>query len=183
MPNLVAFLRAINVGGHTVKMDHLRRLFEELGFSKVETFIASGNVIFESDKTDTEALEARIEEHLKAALGYEVATFIRSEAELADIANYQPLPDEPVEATANLYVAFLKDSPSVQAKNDLMAFRTDIDDFHVRQREVYWLCRTSLSQSVFSGARLEKTLKMPATMRNITTVKKLAAKYALSDST
>ena len=45
---LVAFLRAINVGGHNVKMDRLRELFEALGLSNVETFIASGNVIFDS---------------------------------------------------------------------------------------------------------------------------------------
>ncbi|MBA3354552.1 MAG: DUF1697 domain-containing protein [Pyrinomonadaceae bacterium] len=48
MPKYVAFLRAINVGGHIVKMDHLRQLFEALGFSNVDTFITSGNVIFDS---------------------------------------------------------------------------------------------------------------------------------------
>jgi len=56
----IAFLRAINVGGHTVKMDHLRSLFEALGFSNVETFIASGNVIFESKSKSTRALERRL---------------------------------------------------------------------------------------------------------------------------
>ena len=48
MPRHIAFLSAINVGGHTVKMDLLCRLFEELGLKDVETFIASGNVIFRS---------------------------------------------------------------------------------------------------------------------------------------
>ena len=49
MPRYIAFLRAINVGGHnTVKMDFLRQLFESLGFSNVETFIASGNIVFET---------------------------------------------------------------------------------------------------------------------------------------
>jgi uncharacterized protein (DUF1697 family) len=48
MPKHIAFLRAINVGGHIVKMDHLRRLFEALELAEVETFIASGNVIFEA---------------------------------------------------------------------------------------------------------------------------------------
>ncbi|MDQ3930105.1 MAG: DUF1697 domain-containing protein [Chloroflexota bacterium] len=180
MPRLFAFLRAINVGGHTVKMDHLRGLFEELGFSKVETFIASGNVIFESDESGTQALESRIEDHLQAALGYEVATFIRTEAELADIAQYQPFPVEQADTGGSLYIAFLKATTTTQAQHDLMAFRTDIDDFHVHGREVYWLCRTSLSQSTFSGARLEKTLGMPATLRNVTTVQKLAAKYPAS---
>jgi uncharacterized protein (DUF1697 family) len=177
MQTLIAFLRAINVGGHTVKMDHLRRLFEELGFSKVETFIASGNAIFESPERDIPALEQRIETHLKSALGYEVVTFIRSAAELAEVANYQPFP---AEEDGTLYVAFLKDAPSPQATKDLMALRTDIDEFQVHEREVYWLCRIRLSESTFSGARLEKTLKMPATLRNTTTVQKLAAKYPAS---
>ena len=83
MPRYIAFLRAINVGGHTVKMDALRELFEALGFEQVETFIASGNVIFETTETDTAALERRIETHLQAALGYAVATFLRSDAEVA----------------------------------------------------------------------------------------------------
>ena len=69
MPKYVAFLRAINVGGHTVKMEHLRILFEELGFENVETFIASGNVIFDSKTKSTKTLETKIEKHLRQALG------------------------------------------------------------------------------------------------------------------
>src|SRR6476620_4469524 len=75
---LIAFLRAINVGGHTVKMEVLRRLFEELGFENVETFIASGNVIFDAPDDDQGALEKQIEGQLRTSLGYEVATFVRS---------------------------------------------------------------------------------------------------------
>ena len=56
MPRYVAFLRAINVGGHVVKMERLRALFEDLGFAKVETLIASGNVIFETRAEDAGAL-------------------------------------------------------------------------------------------------------------------------------
>ena len=82
----VAFLRAINVGGrHLVKMDALRRLFEELGFTNVETFIASGNVVFESKSRSAASLEKAIEAHLQKSLGYEVKTFIRSESEVAEI--------------------------------------------------------------------------------------------------
>ena len=61
MSKYIAFLRAINVGGHTVKMDVLRQLFESLGFANVETFIASGNVIFESKAGNVKALEKKIE--------------------------------------------------------------------------------------------------------------------------
>ena len=68
MTKTIAFLRAINVGGHNVKMESLRALFEQLGFDAVETFIASGNVVFETDAAPDTALEAAIEAHLKAAL-------------------------------------------------------------------------------------------------------------------
>lgn len=173
----VAFLRAINVGGHTVKMDRLRALFEALGLAGVETFIASGNVIFASDDDDTGALERRIEAHLRQALGYEVATFIRTTDEVAAIAAHQPFPPSATEGCA-LSVAFLPAAPDGEARDRLMAFRGEMDDFHVRGREVYWLCRSiRFSDSKFSGALLEKTLRMPATVRNVTTVRKLAAKY------
>jgi len=64
-------------------MDHLRSLFAGLGFANVETFIASGNVIFDSKAKDTSALERKIEKHLLVILGYEVRTFVRSVAEVA----------------------------------------------------------------------------------------------------
>jgi uncharacterized protein (DUF1697 family) len=178
MPKYVAFLRAINVGGHTVKMDYLRGLFEVLGFTKVETFIASGNVIFDSPSRSTTALERKIEASLQQTLGYAVATFIRSTSELADVASYKPFPDAKLNAAGNsLYIGFMAASPSDAAKQKLLALGLKMNDFHLYGREVYWLLQTKLSQSEFSGARLEKILGMQATLRNATTVKKLAAKY------
>lgn len=178
-PRYIALLRAINVGGHTVKMDQLRKLFETLGLANVETFIASGNVIFDAPAEDTRTLEKRIERHLQQSLGYEVITFIRSAPELAAVATYQPFAAaELAEASNSLYVAFLTDQPGDTAQQKLMAFRNEIDDFHIHKREAYWLCRRKMNGSVFSGALLEKTLGVPATMRNVTTIKKLAAKYA-----
>jgi uncharacterized protein (DUF1697 family) len=179
-PRYIALLRAINVGGHTVKMDHLRKLFEALGLAHVETFIASGNVIFGAPAESVQTLEKQIERHLQQSLGYEVITFIRSAAELAAIASYQPFAASELAADGNfLYVAFLADQPGDAAQQKLMTFRNEVDDFHIHKREVYWLSRKKISESTFSGALLEKTLKMPATMRNVTTVKKLAAKYAV----
>src|SRR5262245_62756508 len=85
MIRYIAFLRAINVGGHVVRMDDLRRQFEALRFSNVETFIASGNVVFESPSRDREAMEKAVEKRLLKALGYEVHTFIRTCDEVAAI--------------------------------------------------------------------------------------------------
>ena len=178
MSRFIAFLRAINVGGHTVKMDDLRRLFESLGFSGVETFIASGNVVFETTTKDATALEKRIEHELREALGYEVATFIRTDAELAEIANYRPFRPSELEAAVALNIAFLAGRLDDKSKNKLMALKTDIDDFHIHGREIYWLCRKKQSESTFSNAVLEKTLGRPSTLRGTNTVQKIAAKYS-----
>ena len=180
MPKYVAFLRAVNVGGHIIKMDHLRQLFQSLGFSNVETFIASGNVIFDSTSKSTKTLETKIESLLRETFGYRVATFVRSISELANIAEYQPFDDSELDADGNsLYIAFTADAPSTESKQKLLTFMTEVDDFHVYGREVYWLSRKKISESKFSGAQLERTLGMPATIRNANTVKKIALKYAL----
>ncbi|MEW6125824.1 MAG: DUF1697 domain-containing protein [Acidobacteriota bacterium] len=178
MPKYIAFLRAINVGGHTVKMDALRLLFEEMEFSNVETFIASGNVIFDSPGKHPQPLEQKIEKHLKEKLGYAVATFIRSTVELATIAQYQPFSDAELSGEGHgIYIAFLPDEPTGEAQQKMLSMQTTVDAFHFHQREMYWLCRTRFSESLFKG-NMEKILGMSATMRNSTTVKKLVAKYS-----
>ncbi|MEE9555055.1 MAG: DUF1697 domain-containing protein [candidate division Zixibacteria bacterium] len=178
MPKYAAFLRAINVGGHNIKMDHLRRLFEEMGYSNVETFIASGNVIFDSRSSSAKNITKIIERHLRDALGYEVATFIRTTKELAKIADRNPFGDDALKAkVSSLYIAFLKDKLDDPLAKKVISFASDVDEFHIDGREVYWLCRIRMLESEFSGAFLEKTLGMPATMRNSTTIRKMAAKY------
>ena len=177
MPKYIAFLRAINVGGHTVKMDYLRGLFESLGFSNVETFIASGNVIFDSTSKSNTALEKKIESFLFKSLGYEVATFVRSNSELAEIAQHQPFPASEVSASHALYIGFMATDGGQAAKANLRSLCSKTDEFHLRGRELYWLCRAKFSDSEISGPMLAKALGMPTTLRNSTTVKKLATKY------
>ena len=178
MPKYLAFLRAINVGGHTVKMDYLRSLFEEVGFANVETFIASGNIVFDSKSKNTKTLEQKIEKHLREILGYEVRTFVRATSELAEVANYEPFSKAELNAAGNsLYVGFLGDKPSNDAAKKVSSLSGPTNEFAVHGREVYWLIRTSFRESAVSGALLEKTLGMPATFRNVNTVRRLAAKY------
>jgi uncharacterized protein (DUF1697 family) len=181
MPRYIAFLRAINVGGHnTVKMDFLRQLFESLGLSNVETFIASGNVVFETTSRNAQALAREIEKSLREALGYEVATFIRTVAELAAVANYKPFSRSDLDGASALNIAFLADGLDDKSSQKLMALRTDIDEFHVHGREIYWLCRKKQSGSKISNAVLEKVLGQKSTLRGANTVKKMAAKYTSS---
>ncbi|HEV8371117.1 MAG TPA: DUF1697 domain-containing protein [Pyrinomonadaceae bacterium] len=179
MPKYVAFLRAINVGGHTVKMDQLRSLFEELSFANVETFIASGNVIFDSKTTNAKSLERKIEKHLKELLGYEVTTFVRSVAELAEIARYQPFSEKELTADGNtLFICFVADRPAKEATKKLLSLSSMIDAFHVNEREVYWLYRRRNGESKFYGPPLEKTLGSQTTVRNSNTIKRLVVKYS-----
>jgi uncharacterized protein (DUF1697 family) len=180
MPRSIAFLRAINVGGHVVKMDALRTLFEELGCREVETFIASGNVIFTPPPKSGAAFARRIEAHLQQALGFEVATFLRTGTELSAIAQYRPFRAAQLAAAIALNVGFLEEPLGKQGEKALVDFRTEVDDFHVHGRELYWLCKIKQSDSRFSNVRLERALGLRATWRNANTVAKLAAKYPSS---
>jgi uncharacterized protein (DUF1697 family) len=177
MPRFIAFLRAVNVGGHNVRMEELRGLFESLGFSGVETFIASGNVIFEAKSENASDLQKLVEEHLHKSLGYEVATFIRTDSEIAEIAQYKPFDESKLQTAQALNVAFLAEPLQAEAQKTLMSLSTEIDEFHFHEREVYWLCRKKQSESTFSNAVFERKLKVKSTFRGWNTVLKLAEKY------
>lgn len=116
MTRFVSFLRAINVGGHTVSMVELRALFESLGLQQVEA------------------------------------------------------------ATA-VNVGFVAGPLRAGARSALLDLKSDIDDFHVHGREVYWFCKKRQSESRFSNVVFERALKTKATWRGLNTVVKLAAKY------
>lgn len=177
MPRFFAFLRAINVGGRNVTMEELRRLFEKMGFKEVESFIASGNIIFSSPATDATTLTPKIEDRLRRSLGYEVKVFVRTTSELAAIAQFRPFPEPRLKSAHALNVALLTASLDRTTTKSVMAFKTPIDDFRVQGREVYWLCQTRQSESPFFKVPFEKITKAPATWRNINTVAQLAAKY------
>ncbi len=158
-----------------MKMEDLRRMFQALGLESVETVIASGNVIFEAEPSDLAGLEGRIEAHLKDSLGYQVATFLRTLPELAGVAAYRPFPDMDGDL---LMIGFLGREPDEAARERVLALNTATDRFHLHARELYWVLKTRLSDSTITGARLEKALGMPTTLRNANTVQKIALKYS-----
>lgn len=177
MVRYIAFLRALNVGGHTVKMDTLRSIFTDLKFDKVETFIASGNVIFETKAKDPSRLRETIETHLREVLGYEVATFLRTDEEVAGIARYQPFPEETHKTASAFVVGFLDEPMPPSCEQSVLKFKTEIDDFHINGRELYWLCQTKQSESTFFKVSLEKMFKIRMTYRGMNTIQRLAARY------
>jgi len=178
MPRYVALLRAINVGGHVVKMDRLRALFSGLGFSGVETFIASGNVIFSSPEPDAAALERQVETALTEALGYRVDTFIRTPEELAAIAAHRPFAMEPEPGAGTIHVTFVARPLSAAARKQIAALGTPSDELACKGREVYWCRHGNLLDSTVSGAEMGKALGGSATMRNRNTIVRLVARLA-----
>lgn len=177
MPRYVAFLRAVNVGGRLVKMDELRGLFAETGVSEVETFIASGNVIFSTNVKNTAPLEQKLEAHLKKALGYAVPTLIRTTAEVAEAAARTPYGEKDVAAAGTFVAAFLRAPLDAAGKRGLAGLETDVDRFVAHGREVYWLARTKQSETKITIVKFERAVGCDATMRAMTSLRKLSAKH------
>lgn len=161
-----------------MKMEYLKTLFEELGFENVESFIASGNVIFESKNSNAALLENKIEKYLIKSLGNEVTTFIRSLNQLEQIISYQPFPKEKYEHASANNIGFIREPLSKESAAVLKKLETDIDDFHSHNTEVYWLCKKGQSKSKFSGNVFEKRLKTQVTFRGFKTLDKLLKKYS-----
>jgi uncharacterized protein (DUF1697 family) len=179
MTRYFAFLRAINVGGHVVRMEALRDLFTGLGFSGVETFIASGNVIFHAKSGKAADLEKRIEKQLESSLGYPVATFLRTGEELASVSRRQPFDAAAVQSAGAFCVGFLARPLEPGAHETLLSLQTDIDSFHHDGREIYWLCQKRQSESKITNGLLDRKLKVAMTFRSITTVAKLAKRLVV----
>lgn len=178
MQKYIAFLKAINVGGHTVKMEYLKNLFEKIGFENVETFIASGNVIFESKSKNVNSIKKKIETELEESLGYKVPTFIRTTNELIDITDYKPFKESDLSNGQNsLYIGFIDNQPEKDEQKKVLALSDKANEFQFNNKELYWLCRKNFSDSGITGKTLEKALGMETTIRNSTTISKMVLKY------
>jgi uncharacterized protein (DUF1697 family) len=160
-------------------MDRLRALIEELGFEAVSTFIASGNVVFSTESTDIGALTESIEGHLESALGYSVPAFLRTNTRLGEIAKLEwPDAIEGSDADTSHYVTFLRAPAEDGLRVSLDALSTADDTFRYEGREIHWLIRGKVSDSPLFGGSLEKTMRgVPNTMRNMTSVRRMAGKY------
>ena len=178
MQRYIAFLRGINLGKRRLAMSRLSALFVALGFDHVETFIASGNVLFSCKPTDAGALETRIAKHLEISLGYQVDTFVRTAAEVAKIGGTKIFPEDG-HAGITIHVGLLQNGLPKEIARRLAAVRTVTDEFRVVGREYYWLYRgLRTSDSKVWTMPEVKALRLPtATMRNLTSIRKLIAKH------
>ncbi len=170
MPRYVAFLRAINLPGRNVKMDRLRSTFVSLGLDNVDTFIASGNVIFDSDGED---LTGEIEAALEANVGFPIVVYLRTADEVIAVADSHPFGD----ADGEMEVSFLPAEPDPEEVGELIGTATGSDRLAVVSREVYWLHSGPRAESDHREATVVKILGMPTTQRSARTVQRIADKY------
>jgi uncharacterized protein (DUF1697 family) len=164
MTRYVALLRAVNVGGTgKLPMSRLQAMCRDAGFRRVETYIASGNVVFESNAAPS-SVRAALEERMRAYAGKPVAVFVRSAAEMAAVLKANPFPKAEPRHT---YVIFLNERPPADAL-DHVSGRQD-EDMRLGAREIF---------VHYAGGMGRSKLKIPAaqsgTARNINTVAKLA---------
>lgn len=179
MKRYVAFLRGMNLGGRRVRNEELRAEFETLGFENVATFRASGNVIFASGGGSESSLTAKIEAGLGEALGYEVPVFLRSCAEVTEIASGEPFDPKRVEASkGKLQVTVLAKKPTTAARKKIEALATDEDRLAIGGRELYWLPSGGISESNLDWKPIDATLGS-GTMRTMGTVEQLASRYCV----
>ncbi len=173
----IAFLRGINVGGnHIVKMEVLKKTLEGLGFDKVKTLIASGNVCFESATMDTQKLRSKIEKVLLKVFGFDIPTIIRSEDEIAKIIKIDPFKKIKVTPETRLYVTFLSEIPGKDLKKLYESPLKNYAILQVTDGEVFSvLVLTPKSRSVDSMNILGKMFGKNITTRNWNTVMKMAA--------
>ena len=177
MQRYIAFLRGMNLGKRRLPMSRLKALFEELRFAEVETFIASGNVLFSNPVTNAGLLETRIATHLATSLGYSVDTFVRTVEEVTVIGRAKVFPEEGQEGIT-IHVGFFHQVLPIEVARKFMAVRTDADEFRVIGREYYWLCRVRITDSKVWALPEIKALRFPtSTMRNLTSIRKLIAKH------
>ena len=164
MTTYVALLRAVNVGGTgKLPMTELRAMCESVGFSNVRTYIASGNVVFDS-KLSESSVKTKLERCLETYAGKHVGVLIRTGAELASVLEKNPFEAAP----SNRVVAIFLDEPTLANTLDRVSGQ-QTEEIALGAREIYVHYKDGIAHS---------KLKIPAastgTARNMNTVAKLA---------
>ena len=169
-----AFLRAVNLGrNRRVSGAELRAIFEKLGLEDVASFRTSGNLVFEAPRDMT----AQIEKALESELGYDVGVYLRTAAELREIASHDPFkPAETKASKGKLQVSLLSEKPTAAKRKQVLALATDQDRLAFGKRELYWLPSGGTMESELDRKAID-ALVGPTTMRTKGTVEQLAAKY------
>lgn len=174
MSKYVAFLRGINVGGkNKIKMEVLREMFVALEFENVKTYINSGNVIFETARTDEKNLVAKIENSIEKEFSLKIKVMLRTMDEIWAIIKNNPF-DGQFENDKDLHVLFLDEELPEEKRELLLEHNSENEKFAVRDREIFCLLRGGFSDSLLGKDYIGRKLKAHPTARNWRTVNKIA---------
>ncbi len=175
----IAFLRGINVGGkNMIKMADLKQVFIAMGFGQVQTYIQSGNVLFEAVAAEKQ-LRQRLEQTLTDTFHLTVPVILRTAAELEQIVANCPFAAEQIaqaetaSQVESLYLALLERVPTPEADALLNPYRSQTDDYRIIGREVFLLFHQSIRDSRLANQLAKLDVQM--TIRNWKTIRKLLA--------
>ena len=167
-----ALLRGINVGGkNKLPMKELIELFDQAGCTDVETYIQSGNVVFQAPAALAKRVPQIISQKIAERYGYHVPLIVRSAAALAKVVDENPFLARGA-ADRELHVYFLADKPVAAA---LDAHRSAPDEFVLQGREIYLRLPNGMGRSKLTNAYFDSKLKTVCTARNWATALQLAA--------
>jgi uncharacterized protein (DUF1697 family) len=173
METYIAILRGINVSGYkTIKMEDLRELFNDMKFKNVQTYIQSGNVIFESKKTEQSVLQKKIEKKILEIFGYEVPVLVKEKSEVEFVLKNNYFINKKKDVV-KLYVTFLAEEPEQSRVNKIIELNYKPDEFVISGKEIYLFCPNGYGNSKLSNIFFESKLKVSATTRNWKTVNEL----------
>ena len=173
MKTYISLLRGINISGQKkIKMVDLKAMYESLGYSGVQTYIQSGNVIFECPQQETKKLIAVIEQAIKRDFGYDVSVMIRTPEQFESIITNNPFSHETGFDMSALYVCLFTECADKKLLTQLDP-GTDKERVHVKGQEAYIYCPIGYGNTRFNNNYLEKKLQQAATTRNWKTMNAL----------
>lgn len=174
MATYISLIRGINVGGHKiVKMDQLRRALEKFGFENVQTYIQSGNLVFQSPRQPVSAISKKIEDAIRKEFGHSAAVMTRTAEELKATLDGNPFLKRKGIDAGKLHVVFLSGRPEAADIRKLAAIPSGNDQFEWRGECVYLYLPDGAGQSKLASAPFDKLLAVQATTRNWNTVNRL----------
>lgn len=167
MNTYISVLRGINVSGQKlIKMDALKKMYENLNLEKIQTYVQSGNVIFLSKQKDHKNLEKLISSQIKTDFGFDVPVIVFNVETLEDIIENNPFTKEKWKDISFLHVTFLADSPLNIDKKSITEKKQENEEIEFTSKAIYLYCPNGYGKTKLNNNFLETKLKVTATTRN-----------------
>lgn len=174
METFIALLRGINVSGQKmIRMEELKQSLASLNFRNIRTYIQSGNIVFETEKTGSHNLEKQIGEKILDHFGFHVPVVIRTRKELEIVHSNNPFLGERNEPVEKLHVTFIAAETGADVLNKLERDLFLPDEYFILGREVYLFCPNGYGRTKLTNQYFESKLKTTATTRNWKTIETL----------